>query len=377
MYTEPKISKIESINQRCFVYFYFDNKRYKFYNGKPLNLSINPNKCRELAERERQLYKLALEFEAALSKGWNPLIKLLDPIKPPEVISVEKALGESLKDKLNTPLSDTYKRDLRSIHNSFIGYLKVNELAQPITGLSSNRISDFLKQYNTSGTNYMNKRRTLAVLFSFVVSRGYLSKNPVFETPRQKTKATLHDIYEQKQLNLVLAYLKNNYPNLYLCCLLAYGCFIRPHREFRLLKRKHFNEDFTEIHLSGFENKSGRVRVVYIPDYVQLELKRLGISELKPDINLTSRLSHSFNESYFSLQWARAKRKLLKLGYVDSKHTIYSFRHTAAVNVYKKTKDLHLLQQLLGHSNMIVTLKYLRGLGVHNMEELKDVMPVL
>jgi site-specific recombinase XerD len=57
--------------------------------------------------------------------------------------------------------------------------------------------------------------------------------------------------------------------------------------------------------------------------------------------------------------------------------TIYSFRHTAAVKVYRKTKDLHLLQQLLGHSDMIVTLKYLRGLGEVNMDRLREAAPDL
>src|SRR5690606_36937716 len=183
--------------------------------------------------------------------------------------------------------------------------------------------------------------------------------------------------YEQKQLKAVLTYLKQHYPNLHLCCLMAYGCFIRPHREFRLLKRRHFNQTLTEIHLSGSENKSGSVRVIYIPEYVRTELESFNVSDLSADTNIVSRKNNPFNESYFSLQWARAKRKLLNLGLIHGNQTIYSFRHTAAVNVYKKTKDLHLLQQLLGHSNMIVTLKYLRGLGVHDMEELKGVMPVL
>lgn len=47
---------------------------------------------------------------------------------------------------------------------------------------------------------------------------------------------------------------------------------------------------------------------------------------------------------------------MLKLGLIEKDQTLYSFRHTAVVNVYKKTKDLHILQQLLQHSNMIVTL---------------------
>ena len=68
---------------------------------------------------------------------------------------------------------------------------------------------------------------------------------------------------------------------------------------------------------------------------------------------------------------------MLKLKLVLKNHTLYSFRHTAVVNVYRKTKDLHILQQMLQHSNMIVTLNYLRGLGEVNDEQLKNSMPEL
>ena len=62
---------------------------------------------------------------------------------------------------------------------------------------------------------------------------------------------------------------------------------------------------------------------------------------------------------------------------IKPNQTLYSFRHTAAVNVYHKTKDVHILQQLLGHSDMIVTLIYLRGLGELNSDKLREVMPEL
>ncbi|MNL18762.1 hypothetical protein D3C87_1399200 [compost metagenome] len=85
----------------------------------------------------------------------------------------------------------------------------------------------------------------------------------------------------------------------------------------------------------------------------------------------------AFNEDYFKTQWSRAKVEMLKSGLIRKGQTLYSFRHTAAINVYRKTKDLHILQQLLQHSNMIVTLNYLRGLGEVNDERLRDVLPEL
>jgi integrase len=75
--------------------------------------------------------------------------------------------------------------------------------------------------------------------------------------------------------------------------------------------------------------------------------------------------------------WGKAKIKMLKERILEPNQTIYSFRHTAVINVYQKTKDLHIVQQLLQHSNMIVTLNYLRGLGEMNDDKLKDVLPSL
>src|SRR5690606_19151282 len=118
----------------------------------------------------------------------------------------------------------------------------------------------------------------------------------ILATPKQKSKATLHDVYNQEQLRAVLGYLKDNYPNLYLCCLFAYACFIRPHREFRLLTRRNFNDDLSEIHMSGFENKSGRVRVVHVAEYVRIELEKLNVQGLTPDTYLSSRKLIPFNE---------------------------------------------------------------------------------
>src|SRR5689334_5093745 len=65
----------------------------------------------------------------------------------------------------------------------------------------------------------------------------------------------------------VLDFLKGNHTNLYRCCLMTYGCLLRPHEEIRLLTKKHFKNGNTEIHLAGNENKGGRIRVAFVPDY--------------------------------------------------------------------------------------------------------------
>jgi integrase len=84
-----------------------------------------------------------------------------------------------------------------------------------------------------------------------------------------------------------------------------------------------------------------------------------------------------FNEYYFNTQWSRAWARMQKLGLIFENQTIYSFRHTAAIQLYRQTKDVHLLQQLLGHSAITVTLKYLRNLGEIDSEQLAKYAPQL
>ena len=44
------------------------------------------------------------------------------------------------------------------------------------------------------------------------------------------------------------------------------------------------------------------------------------------------------------------------------------FRHTGAIKVFEKTGSLLKLQQVMGHSDMKVSLTYLRGLEVKQLD---------
>ena len=43
---------------------------------------------------------------------------------------------------------------------------------------------------------------------------------------------------------------------------------------------------------------------------------------------------------------------------------MYSFRHTGAIDVFKRTGSLTVLQQAMGHASLAVSLGYLRNLEV-------------
>ena len=112
--------------------------------------------------------------------------------------------------------------------------------------------------------------------------------------------------------------------------------------------------------------KNKRNRIVPVPSYVRKEL--IG-GDLH--LNIFTNKEHPFNDSYFSNVWRRFKRKYS----VEEGITLYSFRHTAAIEIYTRTGSLTKLQKAMGHSSLNVSLTYLRGLEVAELKE--EDMPMV
>ena len=165
----------------------------------------------------------------------------------------------------------------------------------------------------------------------------------------------------------LLLRIKDFNENLYICCLLTYGCLLRPHQEIRLLKWKDFSDDLSHINLTGSKVKSKRNRIVPVPSYIrELLIKR------DSNYNVFSNSTEPYNKGYFSLIWRRFKRINLD---VKASVTIYSFRHTGAIEIFKRTGSITKLQKAMGHSSINVSLTYLRGLEIPELNE--EDMPMI
>jgi integrase len=353
------------------------------YNGNNLKLPIHPNRAKTEKEKSRLLKRLLMELKKAVKEENYPVItshtlerKIKNPIEEIEFHQTAKVLADSITRKRNSALSYDYRKNLDAVYRYFTAFLQKSELEADIRKLKLARIQAFLDGFNSSGTNYMNRRLELGVLFSTIEMQTGVSLNPVRRTLTMKRKAKLHKIYEKDQLKSLLSFLGQNHPDLHLCCLICYGCFLRPHQEIRNLNAGDIVKECTEIHLSGDRNKSGRIRIVPIPEYVR-EVLISRLDGLSSEENIFTRKTVAYNRAYFHTQWQRLKKTMVKLNLLLPMQTLYSFRHSAAANVYRKTKDLDIVRKLMGHSDMMVTLKYLRSLGEHTDDTLREFMPDL
>lgn len=369
-----KVSKMsyEFKNLRAFklndgrvgVSFSYNDKRFRFFNSKAINENFNPNLCKE-EEKQKQLDLMLYYFSKSLKKGWRPVKEKRTKIVKPIDIRLIEACNSSYEQKIKLDYSTYYKKDLKTANSKILKFIDSNNYSNLMLSEFDTLIArDLINYISNSKRVQLNYKRTYSALLSEMFIKFKMT-NPFQFIKLVKTEEILHKPIKDIKSVFEELYLENT--NLHLCCLLAYGCLLRPHREIRNLKWDDFNNDCSQISLSGARNKGKKNRIVPIPLFVQKHLKK-GDS----GINIFSNNENSFNEDYFKTLWSRYKKKSKLL---EPNNTLYSFRHTGAINVYEKTGSLNKLQQVMGHSSINVSLTYLRGLGIKQLsvEDMPDL----
>lgn len=325
-----------------FINVYLEGKRYRFWNGKAIDLDLRSIDNPEL---------LKAAFELKLREGWRPKIKEINVEEPKTVLNV---LQKGIEIKIAQGCSERFIKDAKRIvtlWNRFEAQNKIKNLL--IKDLQPHHIKDFIIRPNWSPKTQLTIKSTLSPLIN--------NERPdLFSKIKlKKPSSTLHKPFEN--IVEILEEIKDYNEHLYLCCLMTYGCLLRPHREIRELTWGDFSEDLSLIHLAGDRNKSRRNRIVPIPKYIK-ELLVKG----KPQNNIFSCKPEPYNEEYFKTLWSRFKAKSML---IEEGQTLYSFRHSGAIDIFKRTGSLTKLQKAMGHSSLNVSLTYLRGLEISELKE--------
>jgi integrase len=329
--------------KQIFINVYYNKKRYRFWNGKAIGIKL---KCID----NPSLLKAA--FELKLREGWKPKLKKKECKDKP--ITVIQALNNGLETKVSQRCSERYIKDIKRIILLWKRY-ESKQYIKNITldKLKPSHVTKFLVRPNWSAKTQRTVKSTLSPLLA------ELKPHLVQSVKLNKPASTLHKPFNN--INEILESIKTYNNPLYICCLMTYGCLLRPHREIRELTWGDFSDDLKHINLSGNRNKSGRNRIVPVPTYIRGILVKGELNN-----NIFSNKIKPLNQDYFKTLWSRFKKQS---DIIEQGQTLYSFRHSGAIEIFKRTGSLTKLQKAMGHSSLNVSLTYLRGLEIAELTE--------
>ena len=341
----PKVS----VDNKKLVYvsFTLDGKRIRLYNGRRVNSPIDPNRY-PLEQRIEVGKVLASDTYKFLINGGELL-----PHRSNKQIKHKQTDVEYLKEALDLKLKSGYSQKYIKLLSYSYRLLEKESSGGKV---SESTVSNILSNYE-SGVSYNTIRKHIKVLVNEAKRLG-MESNPLEGIKPRKSKARLNRPFDD--VGCVLGEIERFNKNLHLCSLLTYGCLLRPHREIRELCWEDFSQDLREIRLSGNRTKSGKNRIIPVPSYIREHLK-FGNSG-----SIFEGFSKPPGYNYFKTLWGRFKfqSELLKDG-----QTLYSFRHTGAIEIFTRTGSITKLQQAMGHSSISISMTYLRGLEIVQLGE--------
>ena len=272
--------------KQVFINVYYNNIRYRFWNGKAIEIKLrcidNPT-------------LLQSAFELKLREGWRPKSKKKVVKEAP--ITVIKALKQGVDMKINQGCSERFIKDAKRIVTLWKRYEGEQHLKSlTLDKLQPSHIRTFLVRPNWSAKTQHTVKSTLSPLLAEF--KPHLVQSVKLKKPTSTLHKPFNNIYE------ILEDIKGYNKQLYLCCIMTYGCLLRPHREIRELTWGDFSDDLKYIHLSGNRNKSGRNRIVPVPSYIR-EILVKG----EPHHNIFSGRQQALNQDYFKTLLSRFKRQ--------------------------------------------------------------------
>ncbi|GAA4352943.1 hypothetical protein GCM10023185_13090 [Hymenobacter saemangeumensis] len=338
------------------------------------------NKYTTLRERQRVAKKKLAEIKALLAQGYTagaaPTVAAgLDIHKGTVLEAVQIVMfnktssgpGRSGEDyqRLVKRLQENPAPALASMPFRLVKPTHVLEFMT----LLSNRPSFGPKSYNSY-------RDTLASVYKFFIKLEVIDKNPVQGVERRRvTDSAQHQPYTEAQRQLIRAELERRGEHqllLFICFI--YFCFIRSGGELRLLRVRDLLPD--TILVPGARAKNGKAEHVAIPTKLEKVIQAHKLRSFPPDFYVFTKMQEPgpvpLGKNYF----ARRHRDILEaVGLAEENLTVYSYKHTGAINLYLATRDIELVRRHCRHAHAGITATYLRGLGaLHDGAEV-DAMP--
>lgn len=262
-------------------------------------------------------------------------------------------------------------RYLRNLVERFIKHegLDRNTLLRQLTPTFTTRLAMYLRDTlavsNKTFNDKLGRLHTAIELLRTLDRSLFREGNPV-QFKKLKTVAKKHAAYTLPQLEQLRKLIEPTDPQLLLFIRFLYHTLARP-GELRFLKVAHVRTDVNRVLIEGETAKTDREYYVGMSPTLRQIIEASGILTYPPDYYVFSELQQPgprhVGINYFNKRFAPYLRAS-GLKKVNPHFTLYSFKHTGAVQLYLATKDPELIQRQCRHTNIHQTTTYLRDLGL-------------
>ena len=342
-YTYPKLcSRSGDVTKQWYVYFFWLENDQK----KQIRVKRGLNLIKNKKEREQEGKILVQVVLNQLNDGWNPITDQMD--KKLENKTVSEWLDDILllkKSYITDRSYRTYKDNIK-FFKSWLKLKKLDDLfVHNFTNKHAQQFLDWiLVDKGFCGKTHNGYLGNISGFFNEIEKRNKSVTNPfkgIKKLPEDVGSNTTYSVEEQ---NLLEKYFIENDKYFYFATRFVKYCFFR-RTELSLLQVKHIMWYNKTIVVPSKSAKSRKQDSVTIGKTLE-KIKRLDdFSDKQRDIN--------------------------KMLGVKPECTFYSWKHTGCVELYNITTDPYVVMRQCRHSEINITMRYLRSLGLGVNEQVR------
>jgi integrase len=374
------------LSKRWYIQFYvWDKQALKLIRKRTYTI----NKFSTLEERRVQAAHQIRMINELLEAGY--VVDRAVPMKaiPPTIELYQKLpmnapLEDGLEFVMKEKTMNASKRTVQAYQTIVRRMTEFNKLypVHAIRDVDTVFIKKFLSycaiEYGVTDPATFNHYLTMIrSMFRILVKEKLLKENPAADIDKKRSSATSVLAYSDNQAKEILDYLYQHDPQLYLFCKLMLYTFIRP-KELRYLRVRYIMQDRILVPKSDKTlnidvSKNRRQGYVRLFSACKKVLNEFGILDYPPDHFIFSKnykpSLHPVSANYFN---TRYRKVLNEFGY-SMEYTLYSWKHTGVIKLYRETKDLKLVQAQCRHTKIETTNEYLKNLHLLDSNEYDDI----
>ena len=372
-YTLPKLHNAKGdISKDWYVYFYYTDKltgqkkQFRYKQG------INRLKAKRRREEEASAIREALLVR--LDSGWNPITEKTE--KQQVDILILDAIDDVLSRKKGY-LTETSYKSYFTRTRLFKEWIVENNLShlyvQNLTPYHLRKYFDeMLEVRGVTGRTHNSHLTTLNAYFNDMSERGIILENPLkgIKAVRQDVgKISTYSESEEKRLN---AHMREKDFLFFVATRFVRYAFLR-RTELLNLQVKHINWKSKTITIPSSSAKSRVQDSVTIASSLEPLIKEAGYLELNPEMYLFGKKFLPSHERLTRADDLTERQRAYNIELrVKPECSFYSWKHTGAVELYNITKDPYVVMRQCRHSDIRMTMIYLRSLGCGVSEQVRS-----